>query len=136
MSARVRVVDDEVVLAEVGAQLLDGGYLVERAHDGDLAIEKLRGFGADRVLTNLRMPGPDGWALLRAVVRERGATRAVVMTGGLLDGDAAKLVDLGVYGWLAKPIDVETLTSTVARCLADPEGSCGVRAGRPPTVWP
>ncbi len=68
----VLVVDDEVAIVELLAELLsDEGYQVQTAYDGRSALSLLRtGLKPRVVITDIMMPGLDGWALYHALRAE------------------------------------------------------------------
>ena len=65
----VLVVDDEVAIVELLAELLtDEGYQVQAVYDGRSALSLLHtGLRPRVVITDIMMPGLDGWALYRAL---------------------------------------------------------------------
>ena len=68
----VLLVEDEAALREaVAEQLTDRGYHVEQADSGEMAIDKLADFAFDIILTDLRLPGIDGSAVV-----DRKSTRS------------------------------------------------------------
>ncbi|HEY1911505.1 MAG TPA: response regulator, partial [Vicinamibacterales bacterium] len=61
------LVEDESVLREaIAEQLGDRGYQVEQADSGETALAKLADFAFDIIITDLRLPGIDGSAVLDA----------------------------------------------------------------------
>ena len=68
----VLVVDDEVAIVELLAELLsDEGYQVQTAYDGRSALSLLHtGLKPQVVITDVMMPGLDGWSLYHAVRHE------------------------------------------------------------------
>ena len=76
---RILIVDDEVNARTALAELLrDEGYSVETAADGFKALPRLDDFNPDVLLTDLKMPGMDGIALMRKS-KEREPERAVIV---------------------------------------------------------
>ena len=68
----VLVVDDEIAIVELLAELLtDEGYEVQAAYDGRSALSLLHtGLRPTVVITDIMMPGLDGWALYHALRHE------------------------------------------------------------------
>ena len=68
----ILVVDDEVAIVELLAELLsDEGYQVQTTYDGRNALSLLRaGLAPQVVITDIMMPGLDGWGLYRALRSE------------------------------------------------------------------
>jgi CheY-like chemotaxis protein len=68
----ILVVDDEVAIVELLAELLnDEGYQVQATYDGRSALSLLRtGLKPQVVITDIMMPGLDGWGLYHALRSE------------------------------------------------------------------
>jgi len=121
----------------------DDVFLVERAfkkagledtlkvvRDGDQAIAYLAGTGAyaDRslypqpflVLLDLKMPGKDGFDVLRWIETESSGSRVLVavLTSSNLQSDVDKAYELGANSYLVKPIEAEEVTNLVQRFQA------------------
>ncbi len=116
--AKILVVDDERnVLLTVVAILEQEGYDVDSAGDGKSAIDAIRTRQYDLVLTDLKMPGVDGLAVLEAVRNTSPNTVTVMMTGyGSVD-TALEAVQRGAYEYLLKPTEVVDLKAAVRRSL-------------------
>jgi two-component system response regulator MprA len=98
------------------------GYRVITASSGREALEFLRqGLRPELILLDLMMPDVSGWEF-RARQRADPALASipvVVISGqGLSAHDVA---ELGVDGYLPKPVDLDTLLSTVERFVSSPE---------------
>jgi two-component system, NtrC family, response regulator HydG len=116
--ATVLVVDDDLALAET---LADG--LVERGYRGlaegssAAAIRRLESEDIDVLVTDLRMPKPDGLELL-AVARKLDATRPVIVTTAFSDvASAVESIRQGAYHYLTKPFKVDELELFLRRAL-------------------
>jgi len=114
---RVLVIDDEEYITSLVQELLRIrlGWKVERVHDGQRAIQHLERTRFDLVITDLRMPGVDGFAILGWIKDFQPAllSRVLVITGD--SGGATldqQLIDLGVPA-LRKPFTPEEL---IAQC--------------------
>jgi len=116
--SKILVVDDERnVLFTVTAILEQEGYDVDAAPSGADALEAIRHHQYDLVLTDLKMPGLDGLAILAEVRKLSPETVTVMMTGyGSLD-TALEAVQLGAYEYLIKPTEVQDLKAAVRRSL-------------------
>src|SRR6266550_4560762 len=77
----ILVVDDEVdTCRNLSDILTDLGYHVDTAHDGPVALEKVRHKRYDVALLDLKMPGMDGLTLYREIKKIRAGTVAIVVT--------------------------------------------------------
>ena len=120
--ARLLIVDDDAALrAGIAETLGDLGHVAEQVADGLAALDRLSRPGIDAVLLDLRMPGLDGLAVLRAL-RERGAMPPVaVLTAVPTAANTIEAMRLGAVDHLAKPIGRDALAALVARMLPAPE---------------
>lgn len=122
---RVLVVDDNPANLKLVEFLLDGeGYEIRTAGDAEEALSALREFEPRLILMDLQLPGMSGLELTRRLKTDP-ATRGVVilaLTAFAMKGDEQRALDAGCDGYVAKPIDVETLPALVARYLARAAG--------------
>ncbi|HEY7681255.1 MAG TPA: sigma-54 dependent transcriptional regulator [Gemmatimonadales bacterium] len=112
----VLVVDDERTLARaIKAYLEESGYEAEVAGDAESAVPLLGSLRPDVVITDVRLPGMDGIALLRKIREFDPAITVVVMTAhGSIEG-AVEAVKLGAFDYLKKPLDLEELKLLIDR---------------------
>src|SRR5512146_2593766 len=116
--SKILVVDDEPnVLLTVQAILQQEGYDVDAVGDGAAAVDIVRARHYDLVLTDLKMPGLDGFAVLNEVRKRSPDTVTVVMTGYGSVGSAVDAVQAGAYEYLIKPIGAPELKIAVRRAL-------------------
>ena len=110
------VEDNELTRQALGALLRQAGYQVLVAADGREALEHLRGSARPTLLiTDLRMPVMDGWALLRHLKSrpELADIPTIVISA---EAEAWRdVLDLGGATFLPKPLDVEDLLQVVGR---------------------
>lgn len=110
------VVDDEKELASVLVlRLAAAGLEAEAAHDGIRALERARTTVPDVVITDVSMPGLDGWSLceaLRGDIRTRGAW-LVVMTAWKEPQLEKRAKEVGAT-LVLKPFDERRLARLVA----------------------
>src|SRR5690349_17085927 len=92
------------------------GMAAETAQEGGEALEKLGHNGFDVILTDLSMPGMDGFELLRRL-RDMGDTPpAIVLTAhGGVENAIKTVHELGAYWFLEKPIQASALELLVRR---------------------
>ena len=100
---RVLVVDDEIKNAELTAlELKDGGHDVTFVNGSQPALKQLESAPFDAVITDLRMPPPDGLALLAEVRKRWPATRVVLMTAYATIETARRALKEGAYDYVDK----------------------------------
>jgi DNA-binding response OmpR family regulator len=115
---RLLVVDDEENVRVTTAAILEQeGYEVEAASDGQEAIKKIRNGKFDLVLTDLRMEGMDGNALLNELCSNYPSIVTVVLTGYASIESSIDALRCGVYDYLIKPCVIDDLKLTVRRAL-------------------
>ena len=76
------LVEDETPLRQaIAEQLNDRGYRVRQAESGEAALACLAEFAFDIIVTDLRLPGIDGSAVIEAAVARYPHIIAIVVTG-------------------------------------------------------
>jgi two-component system response regulator AtoC len=115
MTPRVLVVDDKENLRKMIVRLLADAYAVEEAEDGARALSLVATRPYDVVLTDIRMPGADGFELLAAVKARAPDTEVVMMTGYATVADAVRAMKQGAFDYLEKPFDPDAALGVVAR---------------------
>ena len=116
---RILVVDDNADMRDYLSQLLCD-WDVETATDGRAALDAVRAEPPDLVVTDVMMPGLDGFALLRAL-RSDPRTRAVpVLMLSARAGEDARISGLGAGAddYVTKPFNARELTARVRSLLA------------------
>jgi DNA-binding NtrC family response regulator len=130
MKHRILVVDDDPGhLSVVSAILEETGYDVERAEDAEQALSRVHGFDPALVLTDLRLPGMDGVALLEKVRERMDHVEVIVMTGHEDMTSAIHAMKAGAFDYVVKPIEVAALQDLVHRCLRERELNIQAAAG-------
>ena len=119
--ASVLVVDDEAALAAaVSAALVDAGYSVELASDGEQALLRVQKREFDLVVCDLKMPRMDGRTFHKLLTASRPllAARVIFVTGDLAGTDAEKFLEESGCRWLAKPFRLADLVRATREVLA------------------
>ena len=110
MGRKILIVDDEASMREFLAILLGReGYLVETAADAESALLRLAEHSFDLILSDVKMPGLDGIALLERVKRFWPDTAVLMITAYTTAEDAVEAMKRGAYDYIAKPFKVEEL---------------------------
>jgi two-component system response regulator RegA len=112
--------DDERLRERLARALEKRGYLVRTAGNYDEALALAREASPEFAVVDLRMPGPSGLELVRALKENDPETRIVVLTGY---GSIATTIDamrLGAVYYLQKPADAEDIIAAFARAEAPP----------------
>lgn len=116
---RILIVDDEHLIRKSLSRYLNKiGYSIEVAEDGRVAIQKLKDYVFDLVLTDLKMPNLDGRELLTMMSEEFPDIPKIVLTGYGTNEDIIHALKTGAYDFLNKPIvDFTILFHAVERAL-------------------
>ena len=116
--ARILVVDDEELIRDLLRMVLvDEGYTVVTAADGEEAIVRLNTSPFDLVITDLVMPKVNGVEVLRAAKAIDPDYPVMVITGYPSVETVTKLVRLGAGDYLTKPFNLDVVKVTVAKLL-------------------
>ena len=124
--AYLLLVEDNEVNQEVAQQILgDAGVRVDIAGNGALALARIAEADYDGVLMDCQMPVMDGYQATRKLRQDpRYAHLPVIaMTANAMVGDKEKCLEAGMNDFIAKPIDVAQLFSTLARWVTPRPGA-------------
>src|SRR6266481_1945146 len=120
MTARILVVDDQRSNAEMMAGVLKArGYSVHLALDGQQALEQVREMHPDLVVSDILMPGVDGYDLCRRLrsAPETALLPVILVTSLDAQGERVKGLEVGADDFLSKPINWEELFARVRSLL-------------------
>jgi two-component system response regulator HydG len=115
---RILVVDDNLEMARgVAEGLTDHGYDTVAVGSGDEAVRRLESEAFDGVVTDLRMAGSDGLAVLAASRQRTPERPVIVMTAYSAIDSAIESIRRGAYHYLTKPFKQEELAIFLGRAL-------------------
>jgi DNA-binding NtrC family response regulator len=119
MRAGVLVVeDDPVQRADLVEMLSPLSFPVATAADGREALKQQAICPAGVILTDLMMPGMDGFELLKELASRGDRTPAIVLTGfGTIDQAVSAVHDLRAFWFLEKPVQPAVLCTLVERAM-------------------
>lgn len=116
---KVLVIDDEkATLTMFGLFLKAYGYTVLTAEDGEQGLSLLKTAAPPIVFTDLKMPGMDGFEVLRSIKRHNPATEVIVITG---HGDmdlVIQALNLEATDFINKPVTRRALDAALKRAEA------------------
>ena len=113
----VLVVDDEKNTREGLGRALRRDYDVVLAESAAAALKALDERPADVMLSDVRMPGEDGLALLRKVREKHPATVCILLTAYGTVETAVEAMKLGAQNFLTKPVNLDQLDLVLERAL-------------------
>ena len=138
---RVLLAEDNAINQLVASEILRKlGHECQVANNGREAVELTRRERFDCLLMDCHMPVLDGFAATRQI-REDEAARAsqgpssrlpiIALTANAIKGDREVCLAAGMDDYLAKPIQVEVLCSTLDRWLGEPDDLSMTNASSP-----
>jgi DNA-binding NtrC family response regulator len=114
---RILIADDEINIRRVLEAILKrDGYDVVTAANGEEALLGM-GRGVHTVITDLKMPGLDGMALLKRLASEHPDVPVVMITAHGSVENAVEAVKLGAFDYVEKPFDQDQIRQIVAKAL-------------------
>jgi CheY-like chemotaxis protein len=116
---RILLVDDDDDFRNLAGLLLEtAGYLVEQATDGVEAIVTLREKSFDLILSDIEMPGLDGFTMLQALQSKNLSTPLIFLTANDSMDKEERGYELGALDYIRKPIRRKMFLSRVERAMA------------------
>jgi DNA-binding NtrC family response regulator len=119
--SQVLIAEDEAMLRVIAVEMLeDAGFTVFQAGDGAEALDMLKANPGIQVLvSDIKMPRMDGYALAQAGIEMRPELKVLLMTGYAQDPPPA-LLKAREIKTLHKPFNLERLSELVGEMLARP----------------
>jgi DNA-binding response OmpR family regulator len=115
---RILLVDDDAgVRGSLQNVLVEEGYLVIPANDGQQALEFIASSFIDLVLLDLNMPRKNGWDTFERLSAEHPLVPVVLITAR--PNQLFTAVGAGVGALLEKPLDIPHLLTTIRRLLTE-----------------
>src|SRR6476620_1681199 len=117
VSPRILIVDDEVEITEILADLLSEEYECIRAGSAEEALTRLQESNFQLVISDITMPGMSGLDMIPHV-KEIAPDTVVVMISGMQTVESAiGALRLGAFDYLMKPFDLRQVEAVVKRAL-------------------
>ncbi len=118
MNARLLVIDDDDAHREGMVILLeDEDYLVDQAEGAETAMQLIRKYVYDLIITDFKMQNIDGMELLKMINDYNPLLRVIMVTGYSSIEHAVQAVHLGALDYIPKPVDPTKLKNVVRRVL-------------------
>ncbi|WP_375476851.1 ATP-binding protein [uncultured Nostoc sp.] len=118
-SARILLADDNADMRDYVNRLLSQQYEVESVPDGLAALDSARGRVPDLVLTDVMMPGLDGFGLLQALRADPQTQKVPIILLSARAGEEARVegLEAGADDYLIKPFSARELLARVEAAL-------------------
>lgn len=116
MSTRILVVDDEEAIRKLlQVRFAREGFKVQVAEDGKKALAVAKDFDPEVVVTDIKMPGLDGFQLIEEFRAQGFECPVIVITGHGEKECAIEAIHKGAFDYLEKPFDTEEIALVVKR---------------------
>jgi two-component system, sensor histidine kinase and response regulator len=116
----VLIVDDDLALLEALPETLRlrmSGVTVDTADSAAAALDRIAAHDYDAIVTDIKMPGMDGLALLAEIRRHQPDTPVLMITGHGEDVLAIQSLRSGAYDFIQKPIDRDYFVVSLHRAI-------------------
>jgi DNA-binding NtrC family response regulator len=114
--ARILIVDDDKGQRDIVSKILQTeGHVLFEAENAAEALLKAEELQPDVILTDLKMPGKSGLAVVEAACRKPFPPEVVVVTAFGSVESAVKAMQMGAYSYLTKPLEGDELVLVVKR---------------------
>ncbi|WP_457555931.1 response regulator [Candidatus Pyrohabitans sp.] len=128
--ARILVADDETItLRALERVLRKEGHEVVAVDDGESALQVLERQDVDVLLTDIKLPGRDGIALLEWVKQHRPRVRVIMITGYSSIKGAVEAIKRGASDYIAKPFSLEDIIASVRAVLEEEKHTISLPPG-------
>ena len=113
----ILLAEDNDLNAEIAVTLLlDYGFIVERVNDGIACVKKVKENKYDLILMDIQMPNMDGYQASQEI-RKFSDIPIVAMSANAFEEDKQKAYSVGMNGYIAKPIEMINVLSTLSKLL-------------------
>ena len=118
VSMTVLVIDDDAYIrAAIGKFLIGREHTVIEAANGERGVEVVESQAVDIVITDVKMPGMDGFEVLRRVRSVAPEIEVIVITGVKESENAFRALREGAFDFFSKPFKVEDLNAAIQRTV-------------------
>ena len=116
---KILLVDDEKQFVDTLAERLAmRGFSARVAYDGPQALKAVEE-PPDVIVLDLRMPGMDGFEVLRSVNKSNPQVQVIILTGHGGDAEEQTAYRMGAYNFLKKPMDIDELLNSIRMAYRD-----------------
>ncbi|MHB8075803.1 sigma-54-dependent transcriptional regulator [Desulfosporosinus fructosivorans] len=114
----ILVIDDEKDMLEICSRIINRmGYRSVTFNDSVEALERMLDIAPDLIITDLQMPGVDGFQILEWIKENLPATLVVVITGFASVDSAIIAMKNGAFDYLPKPFKLDQLQFTITKAF-------------------
>jgi DNA-binding response OmpR family regulator len=111
---RILIVEDELPVArQIASALTEAGHDPKRVHNGEAALDEMGRTSFDLIVLDIRLPGIDGFEVLRRLRAQHLAGRVLLLTARGAVDDRVTGLQLGADDYLPKPFAMQELMARV-----------------------
>jgi DNA-binding response OmpR family regulator len=111
---RILIVEDEVLVArQIASALMEAGHNPKKVDNGEAALDEARKAPFDLIVLDIRLPGIDGFEVLRRMRAQHLASRVLLLTARGAVDDRVTGLQLGADDYLPKPFAMQELVARV-----------------------
>jgi len=117
---RILIVDDDPALLEAlpeAVHLRIAEIVIETCDSAVAAVERIEASDYDAIVTDIKMPGMDGLALLALIREKRPATPTLLITGHGEGDLGIRAMAGGAFEYISKPIDRDSFITSLQRAI-------------------
>ena len=112
------IVDDHALVRMGISRLLNDlpdMSVVGEADNGDIALSLVKSKQPDVILLDMKMPGMDGWEVIRRLTKTNPNVKIIAVTALCNDTLPTRILQLGAFGYLTKESGVEEMASAIRK---------------------
>lgn len=116
LPSKVLLVDDEREFVQtLSERLITCDIGAEVCYDAESALELINEEEPEVMILDLRMPGVDGFSVLKKVKETRPNVEVIILTGHGSRHEEERCMQLGAFAFLQKPVDIQVLSETLRK---------------------
>jgi len=102
----VQILSERLITCDIGAEV---------CYDAETALELINEEEPEVMILDLRMPGVDGFEVLKKVKATRPSVEVIILTAHGSRQEKERCVRLGAFAFLQKPVDIQVLSATLRK---------------------
>jgi two-component system, sensor histidine kinase and response regulator len=120
MPSRLLMVDDDAAMLQALSGMVElrlKGVDIDTCESGATALERIRETDYDAIVSDVKMPGMDGFQLMEQVLKIRPTTPTLLVTGHGDHDMGVRALNAGAYAFIPKPIDRDFFLAWLKRAI-------------------
>ncbi|MDQ6734243.1 MAG: PAS domain S-box protein, partial [Nitrospirota bacterium] len=120
MPGRILIVDDDAVMLQALTGMVElrlPTVIIDTCESATAALERIGDTDYDAIVSDVKMPGMDGFQLMERVLKVRPTTPTLLVTGHGDHDMGVKALNAGAYAFITKPIDRDFFLAWLKRAI-------------------